>query len=176
MVRQVYRFAAVMFALALSGLTACGSVDVKNEYPRPVGGSERYDSTTAGAKDPPGLFSGLEIFGGGSNEGAGIGVNSFLWRASLDTLSFMPLESADPFGGVIITDWFQPPEAPNEQVKVTVYILDKALRADALRVSVFRQEKTAEGWKNAAVDPKTITQLENAILTRARQLRVAAVN
>jgi hypothetical protein len=107
----------------------------------------------------------------------GAGVNSYLWRASLDTLSFMPLASADPFGGTIITDWYSAPETPNEQFKVTVYILDKELRADGLRVTVFRQEKDANGgWVNAAVPPNTPTQLENAILTRARQLRVATVD
>ncbi len=104
----------------------------------------------------------------------GVGVNEYLWRASLDTLSFMPLASADPFGGTIITDWYSAPESPNEQFKVTVYILDKELRADGIRVAVFRQEKDAGGqWTNAAVQPDTQTQLENAILTRARQLRVA---
>lgn len=106
---------------------------------------------------------------------AGIGVNGFLWRASLDTLSFMPLASADPFGGVIITDWYAPPEAPNERFKMTVYILDRTLRADAIKVAVFRQLRTGDkGWVDSTVDAKTAVELENAILTRARQLRVDA--
>lgn len=105
--------------------------------------------------------------------GGGIAVNGYLWRASLDTMSFMPLRSADPFGGVIVTDWYVAPESPNERFKVQVYILDRQLRADGLRVSVFRQVRDANGgWVDALVKPETAAQLENAILTRARQLRV----
>jgi hypothetical protein len=108
----------------------------------------------------------------GSGGGAGIGVNSFLWRASLDTMSFMPLVSADPFGGVIITDWYTPPQTPSERFKVNVYILGRTLRADGVRAAVFRQEMQGANWVDAPVAPSTATDLENAILTRARQLRV----
>jgi len=105
--------------------------------------------------------------------GGGIAVNGYLWRASLDTMSFMPLSSADPFGGVIVTDWYVTPESPNERFKVQIYILDRQLRADGLRVSVFRQIRAASGeWISAPVKPETAPQLENAILTRARQLRI----
>ena len=105
--------------------------------------------------------------------GGGVAVNGYLWRASLDTMSFMPLTSADPFGGVIVTDWYVPPESPNERFKVQIYILDRQLRADGLRVSVFRQVRDAYGsWSSAPVKPETAPQLENAILTRARQLRI----
>ena len=108
--------------------------------------------------------------------GGGIGVNGFLWRASLDTISFMPLASADPFGGVIITDWYSPPEAPNERFKMTVYILDRRLRADGLRVAVFRQLRDgSREWADVVVDDGTKIDLENAILTRARQLRIASL-
>ena len=106
--------------------------------------------------------------------GGGIGVNSFLWRASLDTLSFMPLASADPFGGVIITDWYTPPETPGERFKVTVYILDRQLRSDGIKASVFRQVRDgAQSWVDAQTQRETGTRLEEAILTRARQLRIA---
>jgi hypothetical protein len=119
---------------------------------------------------------GISIFGGGGGESqAGIGVNSYLWRASLDTLNFMPLASADPFGGVIITDWYSDPTTPNERFKATVYILDTRLRADALNVSIFRQQQVNGAWADAAVDPDTEIQIENAILTRARQLRLSNV-
>jgi hypothetical protein len=104
-----------------------------------------------------------------------LGVNGYLWRATLDTLAFMPLVSADARGGVIVTDWYSAPETPNERLKVTAYILDKTLRADGIRVSVFRQNRAANGWADAAVNPATPTQLENAILARARQLRLATV-
>lgn len=120
---------------------------------------------------------GVSIFGGGRRGGdnAGIGVNSFLWRASLDTLNFMPLASADPFGGVIITDWYSDPTTPSERFKATVYILDSRLRADALNVSIFRQTQVNGAWIDATVDPDTEIQIENAILTRARQLRLSTV-
>jgi hypothetical protein len=102
-----------------------------------------------------------------------LGVNSYLWHATLDTLRFMPLASADPFGGVIITDWYSAPEAPQERLKVTVYILDRNLRADGLKIAVFRQTAANGAWADAQVNPDTATKLENAILTRARELRLA---
>jgi hypothetical protein len=104
--------------------------------------------------------------------GSGIAVNSYLWRASLDTIAFMPLASADPFGGVIITDWYSPPDVPGERFKINVYILDRQLRADGVRAAVFRQRMNQGQWAEAPVDKATAIELENAILTRARQLRV----
>jgi hypothetical protein len=106
-----------------------------------------------------------------------VAVNAYLWRASLDTVAFMPLASADPFGGVIITEWYTPPETPEERFKVDVYILGRALRADGLKVSVFRQTRDPQGkWSDAAVGPEVATQFEDAVLTRARQLRLQAVS
>ncbi len=103
-----------------------------------------------------------------------VGVNSYLWHASLDTLSFMPLASADPFGGVIITDWYSSPQDINERLKVTIYILDRRLRADGIRIAVFRQTRSNEGWVDAPVNAETSVKLEDAILTRARELRLAS--
>jgi hypothetical protein len=103
-----------------------------------------------------------------------LGVNSYLWHATLDTLSFMPLASADPFGGVIITDWYSAPQDPNERMKITIYILDRRLRADGLKIAVFRQTRSTDGWVDAQVNPDTATKLEDAILTRARELRLAS--
>jgi hypothetical protein len=108
---------------------------------------------------------------------AGIGVNSYLWRATLDTLAFMPLASADPFGGVVMTDWYVNPEKPDERLKATVYILDTRLRADGLNVTIFKQTKDAAGgWVDAPVSSQTDIDIENAILTRARQLRLSNLN
>ena len=101
-----------------------------------------------------------------------IGVNSLLWRASLDTLSFMPLSSADSSGGVILTDWYSFAEFPNERFKVNLYILDSALRADALRTVVFRQTQDGEQWKNASVSKNTVRRLKDVIFARARQLNI----
>jgi hypothetical protein len=115
------------------------------------------------------------LFGGEDKPeaGSGIGVNQFLWQASLDTISFMPLRSADPFGGVILTEWYTAPEAPNERFKVDVRILDRQLRADGVKVSIHKQKQTKSGgWIDAIVDSTSHLQLEEAILTKARQLKV----
>lgn len=126
--------------------------------------------------------SGPRLFGGGSrttssaDSAAAIAVNGYLWRASLDTLSFMPLASADPYGGVIITDWYINPEKPDERFKATVYILDARLRADGLNVAIFKQNRDAAGnWVDAPAAVQTETDIENAILTRARQLRLSNI-
>ncbi len=150
-------------ALALSACSMFGGPE------RNTGGQSRADDNTR---------AGVSLGGGGggrNNGGADIGVNAFLWRASLDTLNFMPLASADPFGGVIITDWYSDPTTPAERFKATVYILDTRLRADALNVSLFRQTQANGQWSDAAVNPDTEIQIENQILRRARELRLSAV-
>ena len=121
---------------------------------------------------------GIPGLGGGakptSTAQAGIGVNAFLWRATLDTLSFMPLDSADPWGGVINYDWYTNPQTPNERFKATVFILDTRLRSDALNVTVSKEVRDAAGqWVGASVAAQTETDLENAILTKARQLNLS---
>ncbi|RMD62639.1 MAG: DUF3576 domain-containing protein [Alphaproteobacteria bacterium] len=172
-----------IFGLMAAVLGACAYADPETQYPSDYNrraNPNRDPYSTPGSVFGPG---GFDFLGGSSEEAnaatggaVGIGVNSFLWRASLDTLSFMPLASADPFGGVIITDWYAPPETQNERFKVTVYILGRDLRADGIRAAVFRQVRTADGtWVDAKVEPKTATDLEDAILTRARQLRVAGL-
>lgn len=109
---------------------------------------------------------------GGAAGGGGIGVNSYLWRATLDTVSFLPVTNADPFGGVILTDWYAPPETPSERFKLNVYVLGRELRADGIQVSVFRQVIDPSGsWRDAQVDPDASRKIEDSILTRARQLR-----
>jgi hypothetical protein len=104
-----------------------------------------------------------------------LGVNSYLWHASLDTLSFLPLVSADPFGGVIISEWYVAPTSPDERLKVTVYIMDRALRADGLKVVVFRQVRSGNVWQDSQASPDTAHKLEDSILTRARELRLATL-
>lgn len=130
---------------------------------------------------PKGTLSGGDgvIFSTGkrkdsADEGGGLGVNAYLWRGALDTLSFMPLASADPFGGVIITDWFQPPAAPGERFKATAYILGRQLRADGVKVSIFRQVMQGGQWVAAPVDHVAEVEIENKILARARQLRTSS--
>jgi Domain of unknown function (DUF3576) len=104
-----------------------------------------------------------------------IGVNSYLWRAAIDTVSFAPLLQADSNGGVIVTDWYSHPTSPGERVKLTVSILDQDLRADALRVAASRQTNQNGNWVNAPVAAATVQKLEDIILTRARDLRRTAV-
>lgn len=116
-----------------------------------------------------------DAFGLGRDaQGSALPVNKFLWQASLDTLSFLPLASTDPFTGVIATDWGAAPNQPGERFKVTAYMLSPALAASSLRVAVYREVRDASGaWVPAAVDPETPRKVEDAILTRARQIRIA---
>jgi hypothetical protein len=118
-----------------------------------------------------GLF-GSSTGRGNADQAGALGVNAFLWRGSLDTLSFMPLVSADPFGGVIITDWHAPPETPGERFKITVYILGRQLRSDGVRVSVFRQVQRGGQWMDVASSADMGPALEDKILVRARDLRI----
>ena len=129
-------------------------------------------SSTAPSTD---MDTGATIVAGGNNR-VTLGVNSYLWHAALDTLSFLPLQSADPFGGVVITDWYVAPNAPDERLKVTIYIMDRALRADGLKVVVFRQTRNGAAWTDAQPSPDIAHKLEDAILTRARELRLASMN
>ena len=101
--------------------------------------------------------------------------NPFLWRATLDTLSTLPLQSTDPIGGIITYDWKSFPDTPNERVKATVFILDSRLRADGVKVTVYRQVNTEGQWTDAAADQETAIQLENKILERARLLRTSQI-
>lgn len=104
-----------------------------------------------------------------------IGVNSYLWRAALETLSFAPMAQVDSSGGVMVTDWYSNPGSPNERVKVTATILDRDLRADALRIAASRQVLTSGQWVDAPVAAATVQKLEEVILTRARDLRRNAI-
>jgi hypothetical protein len=123
----------------------------------------------------------LFTLGGGgkssnTSQATGIQVNAYLWRATLDTLSFMPLVSADPFGGVIITDWYSPPATPGERFKANAYILSQQMSANAIQVSLFHQVQQNGQWVDAAVDPDTVSGLEDRILARAADLRAEAEN
>ena len=155
-------------------LIGCDSITPGDTYEPGTKGTgaelERYleNRNTIFGKGGPSLFGDDPP----PSSGGDIGVNAFLWRASLDTISFMPVNSADPFGGVIITDWHSSSKAPNERFKLNIYILGRALRADGIRVAVFRQVFTRNGlWVDAEIPQKDKTKIEDAILTKARQLR-----
>ena len=111
-----------------------------------------------------------------NNGGAGIAVNAYLWRASLDTLSFMPLLSADPFGGVIITDWYSTSEKPKEKFKIVAYILDKSLRVDAIKIAVFKKIKNENGeWIDHKSNKILKNKVEDAILSKARKFKIQSI-
>jgi hypothetical protein len=168
----------VLMMFAVAGL-ALGGGCRDSSTPSEATGSGPAAGAPATPKESPGFLGSLF----GSDEApvnpaapGQIGVNTFLWRASLDTISFMPVQSADPFGGVIITDWYSPPESPTERFKINIFILDRQLRSDGIRATVFRQTQSQDGrWIDSPVDAKTATDFENSILTRARQLRIANV-
>ena len=162
-VRGVWMNGVAAGVLALS-LAACSS-----------GGPKTFQT------QEPGGFNPFHLGGGGAKASTpgdqpAIGVNGYLWRATLDTLAFMPLASADPYGGTVITDWYTNPDKPDERFKCTVYILDSRLRADGLNVAVFKQTKDASGnWVDAPTANQTEIDIENSILTRARQLRLSNI-
>jgi len=171
---------AASLCLLLS-LAACGpssNENIRYDYPDRM---DRFGRPSY--EGEPGIFGddGLLLLGKRTDKpeagaGSGIGVNAYLWRASLDTLNFLPLASADPFGGVIITDWHTPPETPDERFKVNLLILGSDLRADGVRATVFRQVREGGEWLDAPVSAESGREIEDAILTRARELRIAGLN
>jgi hypothetical protein len=153
------RAASLVLALACAtALSACSFI--QNDINKTLGGGSRNDLRTADLA---------------AAQTTTIGVNSYLWRAALDTLSFAPLAQTDSAGGVIVTDWYVNPSTPGERVKVTATILDANLRADALRVAASRQVLQNGQWIEAPVAAATVQKLEEIILTRARDLRRNAV-
>lgn len=174
--RLCRRNLVLVAALPLT-LAACGSL---GNNIRPVAENEYNDSRYQGGQQGKlfgdqglvlGIGKGASRGGGQAEEGAALGVNAYLWRGALDTLAFMPLASADPFGGVIITDWYQPPSSPGERFKATAYILGRQLRADGVRITVFRQTNDRGAWEDAPVAPSTASEIEDKVLARARELR-----
>ena len=170
---------------ALAGvllIAACSSGEVKpNPTPANYGGlgsGGPGDPSTAGrvgGEDSGVLFSTNRSAGvTGQNQpgsGSGLGVNAFLWRGALDTIGFMPLVSADPFGGVIITDWYSPPGTSGERFKASVYVLGRDLRSDGVRLNINREVLENGQWVDAPVAASTVADIENKMLARARRMR-----
>ena len=166
-------------ALAMLGLQGCDTVK-SGEAKYPTGAQRASTNNDIYAK-PQSIFGedGLKILGGGDKSQSGehvITVNSFLWRASLDTISFMPITSVDPFGGVILTDWYASPNTTDERYKLNVFVLGSQLRSDAIKVSVFKERNRSGKWASAPLDQEMARSIEDTILTRARELRVAQLN
>ncbi|WP_408869763.1 DUF3576 domain-containing protein [Crenalkalicoccus roseus] len=168
--------ALLPLCLALPLVAACSGNNT-----RMVGSDEYGDWQGSMVRSrPQGASSGIVVFGidrerqareAAAMGGTGLGVNAYLWRATLDTLSFMPLASADPFGGTIITDWYAPPSAPGERFRAQAYVMGRQLRSDGVRVQVFRQVQNGTQWVDAPVAAATNSELEDKVLARARELR-----
>lgn len=186
MSKRIPNFAAFACVTAALVLTACGSGSFRAEDPDPrspsgparnpnieVDSANRETVFGTGGVSLNEIVSGDAFRDGDGPDGGSLPVNKFLWQASLDTLSFMPLNSTDPFTGVIATDWSSPPSTPGERLKVTVRIDSPELSASSLRVAVFREIRTETGWQPATVARDTPRKIEDAILTRARQIRIA---
>ena len=160
--------------LCLLAVAGCGNSKPNPTDPSYFGNQGPGQNTGGSISDDDSLFhfgtakDGANSTGG---PGSGLGVNAYLWRGALDTLSFMPLASADPFGGVIITDWYSPPTTADERFKATAYILGRQLRSDGVRVSIFRQVRDGGQWTDAPVNPATASEIESKVLARARELR-----
>lgn len=168
--------------IAVLAVAACSSEPLKPNPTPPdfqgLGSGSPGDASTnrMGGPDSGTIFGigkgpGSKDQAGGGGGGSGIGVNAFLWRGALDTIAFMPLSSADPFGGVIITDWYTPPGTSGERFKATIYILSRDLRSDGIRVNIYRQVLQSGQWIDSTVDPATVGDIENKVLARARHMR-----
>jgi hypothetical protein len=168
--------------IAVFSVAACSSDGIKPNTTPPdfmgLGSGSAGDASVSrlGGNDSGTIFGigkGPKDQGTGSGGGAGtgIGVNAFLWRGALDTIAFMPLASADPFGGVIITDWYTPPGTSGERFKATIYILSRDLRSDGIRVNIYRQVLQNGQWMDATVADSTVGDIENKVLARARHMR-----
>lgn len=160
-----------LFLILIAGLTACSSLEPRTDI-------------SATDKEDPGSFitgrseSGVslsDITGLSNKESSGIPVNALLWRASLDITSILPIDDIDVFSGTLITDWYSLPSQPSEQIKLAVFVLDKELRSDAIRVVVYVQSRKGDVWQDAGIDPELAIRLEDLILTRARELRASSV-
>lgn len=162
-------FALTSSLLILGGCS--GDMSAKPDQQVPLGRNE------ARKRDFGNLFGDdFLMFGGPKKENptgsVSATVNPFIWRASLDTISFMPLASADALGGVIVTDWYTSSNSPNERIKVTVYVTNPQLRADSIKVTIYKQVNKGGTWVNGTSDAASATEMENIILSKARQLRV----
>jgi hypothetical protein len=170
----------LVVGISLAALAACSHLPTPQaaspDQVNNVMGQEVPGSNLTGTNSTPGVGFTFGKGSGSNQSGPGIQVNAYLWRASLDTLSFMPLVSADPFGGVIITDWYSPPATPNERFKANAYILSQTMSANAVKVSVFHQVRQNGQWVDADVDPATTSGLEDRILSRAADLKAEAQN
>lgn len=169
---MVRNFFFVFSSCCLFVLGGCWNEDLSKDVVPESQAERRYDNV--GYLFGPNALT-FQLGKGGKEDTSPIRVNTYLWRGTLKTLAFMPIQSADPFGGVILTDWYVPPANPKQRFKVTVVILSGQLRSDGLQVQVFSQEKNGkEGWKDAISNPILKRHFEESILLQARELKATA--
>ena len=174
----MFKIVKAFFIISLLHLACCSNIEI-GEPPPPALDPAEKEMAKYKVKREEGksLVDGLLDNVLPNNQGpAGIGVNTYLWRATLETLSFMPLSSADPFGGVIVTDWYSKNEAPNEKYKIVAYIIGTQLRVDALKINVFKKIKNENGdWIDQESHSEMSLNIEDSILTKAKQYRIANI-
>ena len=160
---------ALLFLLATS-LAACSGLNISENTQK----NEASDSSGSflTGKDEQGIVI-SDIGSPSSGNGASLPVNALLWRASLDIASFVPWADVDTFGGSILTEWYSLPSRPDERIKLAIFVLDRELRSDAIRVVVYVQKNNGASWADAGQDPEMANRLEELILTRAREIRAA---
>jgi hypothetical protein len=161
----------LLLSLAIFTLASCSNINKESNYPK---SKEEQELERMGKLTGD---EGMVLFGSTKKRGSSvtdaINVNSYLWRASLDMIYFMPLLSADPFGGTILTDWYANSPNAKERFKFNIIIVGAELRSDAVKVSAFKQVKDASGrWKESVANPQLARDIEDKILLRARELKV----
>ena len=124
-----------------------------------------------------GKAGGIKLSDFGTKEtssGDSLPVNALLWRAALDIASFVPLDDVDTFGGSIVTEWHQPKATPNQRLKLTMFVVGRELRSDAITVRAYIQNRLGTEWVDAGRDEALGRKLEDLVLSRAREIRAAA--
>ena len=155
-------------------LVACSGVTVTREE-TPVQKRQRESQSLLTGQAGRGINLNQAL--GGSQSGAALPVNALLWRASIDTLSVVPLNSIDTYSGTIISDWYKNPENPNQRIKIALFVLDQELRSDAIKAEVYVQHRTSASndWTDAGRDTELAIRLEELVLTRAREIRAGGL-
>lgn len=169
-----FKVSRVLAMLGIMVLAACGPIEYTETTAEDLDNKEGSEQAIT-SNEVGSVFGEGGLFGNQNSGAPGIGVNVYLWRATLDTISFMPITVADPFGGVLLTDWRESLEVPGERFKMNVYILGRELRADGIRVTVLKQSLRDGQWRDEPVEEILGVQVEDAILSRARQFRRAAI-
>ncbi|MFN7038071.1 MAG: DUF3576 domain-containing protein [Alphaproteobacteria bacterium] len=152
-------------------VTGCSGSEIKHEYPKSAE-DIRYDRAGSmfGSKD------GFKILGNNEKKSTtqSLNVNIYLWKAALDVVSFMPLASVDSASGIIITDWFEDPNAPKERFKLNIIITGAELKINSIKVTLFKQIMDSKfNWRDAKVNNNVAQEFEDKIITRARQIKIS---